>query len=122
MSIDTFEKKKSTLNMRVSSSQIDIIETVKAGNPRVSTTDVLMSGVNLLRVLADTQNPDMAGIYNELMNALIIHDDLLRCLAKPENPQINNVKNKAELRKSLRENEKKIIDFIKLIVNNKSTC
>ncbi|SCX85021.1 hypothetical protein [Butyrivibrio sp. INlla14] len=117
MGVESIEKKGNTINIRVSSSQLDTIEAAKVRNPRISTTDVMMSGANLLRVLSGL-SADTAGVYNELVNALIIHDDLLRCLAKPKNPQIDDDRNKSELKKSLMENEKKIITFLKCIIEN----
>ena len=52
------------------------------------------------------------------MNALIIQDDILRCLAKPDNPQVDNAEVKRKLNASLNDNEKKIALLLGVIVNN----
>ena len=76
-----------------------------------------MAGVNLLDYLLENRrNGDRS--YEELINALLIRDDLQRCLAKPDNPQIDNQKNKNDLRMSQKDNEEKIRLFLKILVNN----
>ena len=96
---------------RVSDAQIETMDRVKADNPRLNNTDMLMAGINLLEyLLKNRRNGDRS--YEELINALLIRDDLQRCLAKPDNPQIDNLKNKNDLRLNLKDNEEKIELFL----------
>lgn len=112
---DMTDKKNKTISVRVSETQLDMMEFIKAENPRLSNTDMLMAGVNLLNYLLKNRK-DGDRSYEELVNSLIIHDDLMRCIAKPDNPQIDNVKNKRELNMSLKENEEKIAMFLNILV------
>ena len=95
---------------------METIDYAKGGNPRLSNTDMIMAGLNLLRVLLENEGVNDRS-YDELVNALIIHDDLRRCIAKPDNPAIDNEKNKVELSQSLKQNEQKIMDFACKIMN-----
>ncbi len=107
------DKKEKSITIRISKTQIESIAIAKGSVPRISNTDILMSGVNLLRMLIEKCQLDDKS-YDELLNALLIHDDILRCMAKPENSQVNNVKDNQV---SLDENEKKIIFFLRNIIN-----
>lgn len=111
------EKKKKIVTIRISDEQIKSIGFAKGGNPYINNTDVLISGINLLRTLEKyRRNEDKS--YDELLNALIIQDDILRCLAKPDNPQVDNAEVKRKLNASLKDNEKKIALLLGVIVNN----
>ena len=101
------ETKNKTINIRISDTQLDVINRLKKGNPRLNNTDILMSGVYLLNHLNKHKKKGDYS-FHELINALLIHNDLLRCLAKPNNPQIDNRKNKDGLYSSLVDNEKTI--------------
>lgn len=110
------DKKKRNLTIRVSETQMKSIEIAKGGGARISNTDVLMSGVNLLRILIQ-KNKQGDKSYDELLNALIIRDDILRCMEKAENPCIDNVITEKANSESLEKNEKEIVFYLRNIVN-----
>ncbi len=116
MGNNLLEKKSIAISIRLSDTQMETIDYAKGGNPRLSNTDMIMAGLNLLRVLLENEGVNDRS-YDELVNALIIHDDLRRCIAKPDNPAIDNEKNKVELSQSLKQNEQKIMDFARKIMN-----
>lgn len=111
------EKKKKIVTIRISDEQIKSIEVAKGENPCINTTDILISGINLLRILKEYRWEEDKS-YEELLNALIIQDDILRCLAKPDNPQVDADEVKRKLNDSLKDNEKKIALLLGVIVNN----
>lgn len=111
--VNDVDKKETQICIRISDTQKNILKKIKANNIRLTNTDMLMSGMNLLNYLFSiTKKDDFS--YKELINALIIRDDLLRCLDKTQNKK---GKSRDELQKSLKENEIKINNFLKILLN-----
>ena len=109
------DRKDQNINLRVSKSQMEALDAAKKDILRCSNTDIVMSGLHLLNILASMDDRDES--YRELINALIIQDDLIRCIAKPDNPQIDNQKNKRELMESKEKNEIRIKNFLKILLS-----
>ena len=76
-----------------------------------------MSGLNILSILLEKSKSKKTQ-YNELLNALIIHDDIRRCIKKPDNKYVvDHNKNKNSLTLALSENEQLITQLIKEIIS-----
>jgi hypothetical protein len=109
--MDNKERKDKIFTIRTSKAQNELVDKCKNHNPRVNSSDVFMSGIGLLSILLE-RHPSNSILYNELLNALIIRDDLKRCISKPLNPCIDNTKNELSLNKALSDNESLIIELI----------
>ncbi len=109
--------KINSTSVRLSNSQIDLLERVKNNNARINRTDLLMAGVNLLDILLSCNEKDEY-TYSELINGLLIHDDLLRAIDRSFGSDVNEKRRKADTEDSLSENERLIIRLLKGLLSN----
>lgn len=93
----TENPKTCRLEIRLSEHERKVLEDL-CGDLSANRTEIFILGMNLLADLSER------GELKELVNALIIRNDILRCLSKEKNPQISEEENR-DLREKL-ENSK----------------